>query len=242
MSDLEYSDSEQQDEENDSPIDKELIVSKSNTAKRILSKVSNSQTINDDEDDLENDEEEEDEEEDDDDISDDEDYEDIINNNPEDLVDKYEEASTKEIFEIDDTNISPINSDIESEDEENLQKFDIEKRKDYINNYHPECFTSNAAEIELLCKVERNSDNIIIDDNHKTTPILTKYEKTRILGQRAKQINSGHQPLVEVPPNMFDGYLIANLELKEKEIPIIIRRPLPGGKSEYWKLKDLEVL
>ena len=35
---------------------------------------------------------------------------------------------------------------------------------------------------------------------------------------------------------------IAEEELKQKKIPFIIRRPLPNGASEYWKVKDLEML
>ena len=99
----------------------------------------------------------------------------------------------------------------------------------------------NFMEIEELSKVLRNNNNIIIDKNHRTIPILTKYEKTRVLGQRAKQINSGSKPYINVSENIIDGYLIAELELQEKKIPFIIRRPLPNGKSEYWKLKDLEI-
>ena len=37
-------------------------------------------------------------------------------------------------------------------------------------------------------------------------------------------------------------YLIANRELQEKKIPFIIRRPLPNGGSEYWDIRDLELL
>ena len=33
---------------------------------------------------------------------------------------------------------------------------------------------------------------------------------------------------------------MAELELAEKRIPFIIRRPLPNGGSEYWNVKDLE--
>ena len=40
---------------------------------------------------------------------------------------------------------------------------------------------------------------------------------------------------------MIDGLTIAEEELKQK-IPFIIRRPLPNGASEYWKVKDLEML
>ena len=85
-----------------------------------------------------------------------------------------------------------------------------------------------------------NSIDDKIDDLHKTLPYLTKYEKTRVIGQRAKQINSGAYPFVKVPENVIDGYIIAEIELKEKRIPFIIRRPMPNGGSEYWKIKDLE--
>ena len=90
--------------------------------------------------------------------------------------------------------------------------------------------------------VVRNSDGIIIDALHKTIPYLTKYEKTRILGQRSKQIETGAKPLVKVPENIVDSYIIAELELKEKKIPFIIRRPIPGGACEYWNLKDLDIV
>jgi DNA-directed RNA polymerase I, II, and III subunit RPABC2 len=130
----------------------------------------------------------------------------------------------------------------EEEDDDYLQKFDSEQKQNYILNQHPECEIHNYNEIYNLSKVQRNKDNIIIDDLHKTIPILTKYEKTRILGIRAKQINSGAKPLVKLNTQLIDGYLIALKELEEKKIPVIIRRPIPNGSSEYWHLQDLEII
>jgi DNA-directed RNA polymerase I, II, and III subunit RPABC2 len=136
--------------------------------------------------------------------------------------------------------------DDEEDDEEDeydqnyLQKFDSEITKNYINEFHPECFIQNYDEISKLTLVVRDSNNIIIDPLHKTIPFLTKYEKARILGQRAKQIETGAKPLVKVPENVIDSYVIAELELKEKKIPFIIRRPLSNGGFEYWNLRDLE--
>lgn len=138
-----------------------------------------------------------------------------------------------------------IQDDEEDEDEydENyLQKFDNEIMKNYVNEFHPECLNHNYEEIQKLSSVTKNADGIIIDPLHKTIPYLTKYEKARILGQRAKQIETGAKPLVKVPENIVDSYIIAELELREKKIPFIIRRPVPGGGSEYWNLKDLEVI
>ena len=88
----------------------------------------------------------------------------------------------------------------------------------------------------------RDAIGNIIDPLHSTVPILTKYEKARILGQRAKQIDNGAKPFVSVPPATIDGYLVALEELKQKKIPFIIRRPLPNKGFEYWSISDLEIL
>jgi len=130
----------------------------------------------------------------------------------------------------------------EEEDDDYLQKFNQEMRDDLILNFHPEAKSHNYEEIKQLAKVTRNKNGIIVDELHKTIPLLTKYEKTRILGQRAKQIECGAIPLVQVPPNIVDSYLIAKLELEQNKIPFIIRRPLPNGGMEYWYVSDLDNL
>jgi DNA-directed RNA polymerase I, II, and III subunit RPABC2 len=125
-------------------------------------------------------------------------------------------------------------------DENYLKKFDNEVNKSYIYEFHPECLNHNKDEVEKLSKVVRDENNIIIDPLHRTLPYLTKYEKARVLGQRAKQIEVGSTPFVKVPENIIDGYVIAELELREKKIPFIIKRPIPSGAFEYWHLRDLE--
>lgn len=138
--------------------------------------------------------------------------------------------------------------DLDDDDEEDemdesyLQKFNASVNKNYIMDFHPECVISNYDEVVGLTKILRDADNNIIDDLHKTLPYLTKYERARVLGQRAKQINTGAKVFVKVPENVIDGYLIAELELAQKHIPFIIRRPTPGGGCEYWNLRDLELI
>jgi DNA-directed RNA polymerase I, II, and III subunit RPABC2 len=127
-------------------------------------------------------------------------------------------------------------------DESYLQKFDSEITKSYVNDFHPECLIHNYDEIAKLTKIVKNEDNIIVDPYHRTIPFLTKYEKARVLGQRSKQIETGAKPLVKVPENIIDGYIIAQLELREKKIPFIIKRPLPSGACEYWNIRDLEIV
>jgi DNA-directed RNA polymerase I, II, and III subunit RPABC2 len=133
----------------------------------------------------------------------------------------------------------------DSEDDDmdkKLKKFDSEVRDDYLAKFHPECMMQNYDEIYNLARVVRDDRGIIVDELHKTLPLLTKYERTRVLGQRAKQINNGATPFVKVPEGVIDGYLIAVKELEEKKIPFIIRRPLPNRGSEYWHLEDLQVI
>ena len=136
------------------------------------------------------------------------------------------------------------NSDGDDDDEETdehyLQKFDIDINKNYLLEVHPECLHHNYDEIAALTVIVRDSDNIIIDPLHRTIPFLTKYERARILGQRAKQINMGAQAFITIPENVIDGIVIAELELKQKKIPFIIKRPLPNGACEYWNVNDLE--
>ena len=153
--------------------------------------------------------------------------------------DSIDEPAINQNAQLMNTSISPPDSEIESEDEEDLQKIEQEQVLTYINRYHSECLVSNSDEVEALSKIIK-INNVIVDPNHKTNPILSKYEKTKILGQRTKQLNSGYSPYISVPSNIIDNYLIAQMELKEKKIPVIIRRPVSSSHSEYWKLEDLE--
>lgn len=139
-------------------------------------------------------------------------------------------------------NDSADNNDDSDDDTNYLRKFETEMHENYIASCHQEMLHLNNSEVNALAHVVRNTDGAIIDVMHKTMPMLTKYEKTRILGQRAKQLNQGAQPMVPVDKKIIDGYLIAQLELQQKALPFIIRRPLPGGKSEYWRVSDLEII
>ena len=130
----------------------------------------------------------------------------------------------------------------EEEDETYLQKFDKELREDYLSTFHPESKNHNYEEIKALSRVSRNSSGIVSDVLHKTLPFLTKYEMTRVIGQRARQINAGAKTFVVVPPTILDGYMIAKMELEQKKLPFIIKRPLPNGGFEYWNVSDLELL
>jgi len=132
--------------------------------------------------------------------------------------------------------------DDDEEDENYLKKFDKETKSNYLESYHPESYSHNFEEVKMLSIVVRDEKNNIIDPLHKTIPFMTKFEKARILGQRAKQLDAGALPFVKVDKSVIDGYLIALKELEEKKIPFIIKRPLPNGAFEYWNVNDLELV
>jgi len=129
-----------------------------------------------------------------------------------------------------------------NEDDEYIQKFSQDIRNQYIKKFHGEINHSNYDEITALTKVVRNTNGNVIDPIHQTLPFLTKYEKTKIIGIRAKQINNSADTFIKVPDNIIDGQIIAEMELAAKVLPFIIARPLPNGKKEYWKLSDLEII
>jgi len=143
----------------------------------------------------------------------------------------------------DDGKVSGDEDDDEDDsDDEDLQKLQGYDEKNVLVDYHPEVVQISEEELQTYSQVVRDNNGKIIDPFHKTIPIMTKYEKAKIIGIRAQQINSGSEPFIPVDVNMIDGLSIANEELLQKKIPFIIRRPMPNGSSEYWNIADLELL
>jgi DNA-directed RNA polymerase I, II, and III subunit RPABC2 len=75
---------------------------------------------------------------------------------------------------------------------------------------------------------ESSKDKKIPNDQRTTTPFMTKYERARILGTRALQISMNAPVLVDLEGET-DPLQIAIKELREKKIPLIVRRYLPDG-------------
>ena len=154
-----------------------------------------------------------------------------------------DEASDK-INVFDNAKTSYVKYDYEAEDIGDSASYKLtEKFKmNHILSSHNECLHKNFNEIKELTKVTRDKDGVIIDEMHKTIPLLTKYEKTKILGMRVKQLNNGAPPYIPSNEKIIDNYVIALIELEQKKIPFIIQRPLPNNNFEYWKLHDLDIL
>lgn len=71
----------------------------------------------------------------------------------------------------------------------------------------------------------------------RTLPILTKYEKARIIGVRMQQIADGACPLIDVT-GKSDIKEIVEMELEQRKTPLMVRRYLFSNVYEDWKLED----
>lgn len=82
---------------------------------------------------------------------------------------------------------------------------------------------------------------VVKPEDRITKPILTKYERVRILGDRRKQLTLGAKPMLKGVENLSPKE-ISNLELKYGVIPFIIVRNLPSGLQEHWKVNELKIM
>jgi len=97
------------------------------------------------------------------------------------------------------------------------------------------------AEIDKECEIIRKREIITKDVQHEpveitskddrviTGPItLTRFEKARIMGARALQLSLGAPVFIKIPKNATTSLEIAMEELKQRVIPIVIKRTLPN--------------
>ncbi len=181
----------------------------------------------DDDDNIENNDDVEDDKEDD---SDDDKYNDKVS------IDITSEDNVYDVEDDDD------DSSDEEYDDKYLKKFDENLRKNIIEENHQEALIHNNEEVLALSKVIRNDKGVIIDHLHRTHPYMTKYERSRILGIRAAQINAGCPLFISPPKDVLQGSIIAEMELRAKKLPFIIRRPIPNRGFEYWNVEDLQII
>jgi DNA-directed RNA polymerases I, II, and III subunit RPABC2 len=122
------------------------------------------------------------------------------------------------------------------EEDEVQEYYDPEPPEDGIDENNDQDDADNvvvsgdpsAAANHGQSSVKAHKDKKIPNDQRSTTPYMTKYEKARILGTRALQISMNAPVLVDLEGET-DPLQIAIKELREKKIPLIVRRYLPDG-------------
>ena len=107
-------------------------------------------------------------------------------------------------------------------------------------------------ELDKQCDVIRNREIIMSDGAHEIKelteegkilmgpPILTRFEKARIMGARALQLSLGAPTFIEIPESARTSLDIAMEELDQRLIPISIRRVLPNGDFQNIPLYEFK--
>lgn len=134
-------------------------------------------------------------------------------------------------------------ADAFQDDEDSATSAEIKPELKKLYQQHPECQLDYVEQVlPRLDAQSAPSMGDMVDKNHRTYPFLTNYERTKMIGLRANQLSKGSVPFISVPKHITDVRDIARLELEQKRLPYIIKRPLPNGTYEYWRLADLLIL
>ena len=106
-----------------------------------------------------------------------------------------------------------------------------------IDNEIDEENISSIGKIKILSINDEYSK--YYSSTKKTSPFLTKFEKTKLIGIRAQMISKGSEPVIDVPPHIEDSIEIAELEFKQKKIPLFIKRYITNTEYEIWRPEDM---
>ena len=159
--------------------------------------------------------------------------------------------------EIDsDNELENINSEVLDDDSIEDENDDDDEKEDSIDDEDPYEVSEKLEDIKSENSIYDDNDtdifeqidpeielkrNMKVPDNERITiPKLTKYEKVRLLGTRAKQISDGSKVFIK-SKNVKNALDLAELELENKVIPLKIKRPVPNGKYEIWSIKELDI-
>jgi DNA-directed RNA polymerase subunit K/omega/predicted NAD-dependent protein-ADP-ribosyltransferase YbiA (DUF1768 family) len=125
----------------------------------------------------------------------------------------------------------------------------IEVPKEDTQQKHEEVIVTNPQTNQLELKILSKKD---FDDftgfiskydskSNKSVNVLTKYEKTNIIGVRMEQLSMGCDTYISIDLANSLGCVkkIALAEFEQRKIPYIICRSMPNNMKEYWKLADL---
>ena len=163
------------------------------------------------------------------------------------------------------TNTDKTYKDIDSEaqsnptEENDVQPQDdsVEKAIEYFRKIREggkvDLTEKEIAEIDKECEIIRNRKIITKNLEHEPIeitgkngqivtgpPTLTRFERARIMGARALQLSLGAPVFIEIPENATSSLEIAMEELKQRVIPIVIKRTLPNGDYQHLPIDQFE--
>lgn len=148
-------------------------------------------------------------------------------------------SSNDEIEEDEEVEEKSVDDEVEGDDDDKIKENGEDDNCVY--NFADNNSEGEEAEEELIFDDDnlKDDETILSPENRITKPILYKYERVRLLGDRTQQLTLGAKPMIkntqDMPPNA-----IARLEMEQNLMPLKIVRTLPNGKKEIWKLEELK--
>ena len=163
----------------------------------------------------------------------------------ENIDETYEDNNSKDEADLINENVTKILNDSVEKAIEQFRKIREGGREDITEK--------EIAEIDKECEIIRNREIITKDLPHKKVeitskdgqivigpPMLTRFEKARIMGARTLQLSLGAPVFIEIPKNATTSLEIAMEELKQRVIPIVIKRTLPNGDYQHIAIDQFE--
>ena len=162
----------------------------------------------------------------------------------ENIDETHEVINSEDDDSVNETATKILNKSMENAIEQ-YKKIRVDGREDLTEK--------EIAEIDKECEIIRNREIITKDLEHKSMditnkdgqivtgpPTLTRFERARIMGARALQLSLGAPVFIEIPKNATTSLEIAMEELKQRIIPIVIKRTLPNGDYQNIPLDKFE--
>jgi len=87
--------------------------------------------------------------------------------------------------------------------------------------------------------LDHNTVKQMLNKPKITLPLITKFEYSKIKSIRVTQLSNNSNPFIET--NLDNIEEIADEEIKQLKLPFIIKRNLPNGDYELWRLSELAI-
>jgi len=147
----------------------------------------------------------------------------------ENIDETYEDNNSKDESDLINENVTKILNDSVEKAIEQFRKVRECGREDITEK--------EIAEIDKECEIIRNREIITKDIPHKKVEITSK-DNQILIGPL--QLSLGAPVFIEIPKNATTSLEIAMEELKQKVIPIVIKRTLPNGDYQNLPLDKFE--
>ena len=111
--------------------------------------------------------------------------------------------------------------------------FDTKNFENFNNNIKFHIYDPDKYEVEL------HKEIIIVPNKHRrTSEVITLFEYTEVVSNRAKQIENGSMIFVSINKES-NPIKIAELEIKMKKCPLSIRRLISSNIAEIWDVNEM---